>query len=453
MKILRAGLYERVSTDEQTKGFSIDTQIDALEEYCKKNNIRVAGHYCDAGVSGGKAASQRPQMARLLEDVQAGKIDIILFTKLDRWFRNVKEYYKVQEILDDHGVEWKAIWEQYDTTTANGEMAINLFLSINQAERQRTSERIKEVFRYKRKNKEALFSVKGTPFGYKAVRDSTGARRLVKNPELRDAVQAFWDHLVKYGAVTTAGKYVNREYGLRRTDKSWRDLVHKEIYTGTFHGVEGYCEPYVARKDWERLQERGTIKASSANRIYLFTGLIRCPQCGYLLKANYSKGWTEEEVFYYRCRRKMDYLCGQKKRVPEAKAEAWLLENIAGQLEGEIARVEAARTKPKSKPKTDVAKLREELRRLNVAYRAGNMTDDEYLADSKELNARIAKAAAKAPEDPGEKDIEGLKELLATDFLSIYKDLDREDKRRFWRAIIKEIQINEDAEIVGVTFL
>lgn len=453
--ILRAGLYERVSTDEQAKyGFSIDTQVDALVEYCEKNNIRIVEHYCDDGVSGRKAASRRPGMSRLLDDVQDGKIDIVLFTRLDRWFRNVKEYYKVQDILDTHKVEWKAIWEDYDTTTSNGRMAITIFLAIAQNEAEKGSDRVKAVFENKRKNKEAVFSNRGTPFGYKAVRDEQGKRRLIKHPELRDAVQAYWDHLTKYGAPTTAGKFVNREYGLRRTDKSWRDLIPKEIYTGTFRGVEDYCEAYVSHEAWEKLQSDGSrIKETQANRIYLFTGLIRCPKCNRLLKSTHSVGYSGKELYYYRCRLKREYLCTQKKQVPEKKAEEWLLANLADLLKEEIARVELARTKPKPKPKTDVAKLREELRRLNVAYRAGNMSDDEYLADSKDINARIVKASAAAAVDPGEKDLSGLKELLETDFCSIYQTLDREDKRRFWRAIIKEIHIDENADIKSVDFL
>lgn len=453
--IQRAALYERVSTDEQSKhGFSIDTQIEALTEYCEKNNIRIVDHYCDDGVSGGKAASRRPEMSRLLEDVQEGKVDIILFTRLDRWFRNVQEYYKVQEILDAHKVEWKAIWEDYDTTTSNGRMAITIFLAIAQNEREKASDRVKSVFENKRKNKEAICSIKGTPFGYKAVRDDQGKRRLIKHPELQDAVQAFWDHLTKYGAVTTAGKYVNREYGLRRTDKSWRDVVPKEIYTGTFRGVEDYCEPYVTREAWEKLQSDGSkIKETQKNRVYLFTGLMRCPLCKRSLKSTYSVGYTGKELYYYRCRLGKEHLCTQKKQVAEAKAEAWLLENLAPLVQEEIARVELERTKPKKKPKADVAKLREELRRLNVAYRAGNMSDDEYLAESKDINARIVKASAAAAADPGEKDLTGLRELLETDFLTLYSTLDRADRRRFWRGIIKEIRIDENADIVSVDFL
>ena len=93
MAILRVGCYERVSTDEQAlRGFSIEAQIDNLTEYCEENNLKLVGHYTDAGKSGTLPPLKRPELQRLLEDVQAGKIDIILFTKLDRWFRSVKEY-------------------------------------------------------------------------------------------------------------------------------------------------------------------------------------------------------------------------------------------------------------------------------------------------------------------------------------------------------------------------
>ena len=155
MTILRAGLYERVSTEEQAMhGFSIDAQIDNLTEYCGKHGYKVVDHYTDEGVSGGKPPLKRPALKRLIDDVKEGKIDIIIFTKLDRWLRSVQEYFKVQEILEKHRVEWKAIHEDYDTTTANGRMAITIFLAIAQNEREKTSERVKAVFDHKLKNRE-----------------------------------------------------------------------------------------------------------------------------------------------------------------------------------------------------------------------------------------------------------------------------------------------------------
>lgn len=457
MVILRAGLYERVSTDEQEKfGYSIVTQIDALEEYCKENKMKVVDHYTDAGVSGGKAASRRPEMSRLLEDIKQKKVDIVLFTRLDRWFRNIKEYFKVQEILDEHGVEWKAIWEDFDTTTANGKLAVTIFLGLAQAERERGADRVKVVFDKKRKNKEAWFGWASMPFGYTKEVDEDGIPRLVKDPELKDALEDFWDIAVKYQNVSKAAKEVNRAYGLNRTKKLWFDVVHKEIYTGVCKGVEDYCEPYVSKEDWQMLQNRGSIKKTQGNRVYLFTGLIKCPNCGSNMISSYArqtrKNGEVKEYKSYRCRHKEIRTCDNRHTISELKTEQWLLDNLEELLKDEIARVEIERAKPKKKPKTNVAALREELRRLEVVYRIGNKTDAEYIAEATEINKQIKKAEEEITDDPAERDISQLKEMLETDFRGIYETLSAEDKRRFWRGLVKEIHVKGN-KVQSVDFL
>ena len=446
MAILRAGCYERVSSDEQAKfGFSIQTQIDALNEHCKKNSIKIVDHYTDEGVSGGKAAFKRPEMSRLLDDVKAGKIDIIIFTRLDRWFRNVPEYFKVQELLDTHGVQWKAIWEDYDTTTSNGRMAITLFLAIAQNEREKGSERIKVVFDNKRKKGEAWFGSQNMPFGYTKEKDETGVSRLVKDPELKDAVQEFWDIMQKYDSVAKAGREVNLKYGLKRPADKWRAMLHNEFYVGRCRDNENFCEPYIPKEYWDKLQKRGGVKASPKGRIYLFTGLIRCPVCRKKMIATFNTrtlvDGSSREYFYYRCRHRFAGICENKKGVSEIVTERWLLKNLDQLVADEIARVEIEKAKPKKKPKTDVKKLKEQLRRLEVVYMAGNKSDEEYLLESNEIKAIIKKAEADQGDPVEEPDFNYLKELLETDFRSIYETLTSEERRRFWRSIIKEIHI------------
>lgn len=456
--ILRAGLYERVSTDEQAKfGFSIKTQIEALEEHCEKNGIKVVDHYTDDGVSGGKPALKRPAMSRLLADVKAGKIDIILFTRLDRWFRNVPEYYKVQEMLDKHGVQWKAIWEDYDTTTSNGRMAITIFLAIAQNEREKGSERIKVVFDNKVKNGETFFQWRCMPFGYTREIDEHGTARLVKDPELKDAVQTFWDMVLKYHNVSKAGKYVNLTYGLRRNMKNWYDLSRNEIHAGRYRGIENYCEPYVNYEDWKKLQGK-RIKKAQSERVYLFTGMLKCPDCGRILTSKFTRNKRANgdvvEYFSYNCKQYATHLgCTFNRYVGQPVIEKYLLANLDSLMADEVARVSLERAKPKKKPKVNVANLREQLRRLNVAYRAGNMSDDEYLAESKEINQMIVKAEKEVEADPGEKDLSALKVVMEMDFRSIYQDLNEEDKRRFWRSIINSINLDADGNIVSVDFL
>ena len=457
LKVLRAGLFERVSTEEQAKyGYSIETQVEALKEYANKNNMKIVDHYCDEGVSGGKPYTKRPEMKRLLDDVQAGKIDIILFTRLDRWFRNVKEYFKVQEILDDHKVEWKAIWEDYDTTTPNGRMAITIFLAIAQNEREKTAERIKDVFERKIKNKESFFGKCSTPFGYTERRDDQGLNRLVKDPELEDAIQEFWDMAVKYENVCKAAKHVNLTYGLTRTKKLWFDMARKEIYTGTYRGVEEYCPAYVSREDWLKLQNRNPIKQTKNNRIYLFTGLLKCPKCDGTLAGSYCsrKNKTTGEIKEYksyRCKHKDMNLCEFRNNISEMKTELWLVDNLEKLIKNEIESVEIERSKPKPKPKTNIAALNEQLRRLNITYMAGNKTDEEYLREQTELKDAIKKAEEELPYDPANRDLTALQNVLKSNFQSIYWDLHEEDRRRFWRTVVKQIHV-EGTKVVSVDF-
>lgn len=456
MRILRAGLFERVSTEEQSRfGFSIQSQIEDLEKYCKDNRIKIVDHYCDEGVSAGKPYTKRPEMKRLLDDVQAGKIDVILFTRLDRWFRNVQEYFKVQEILDKHKVEWKAIWEDYDTTTANGRMAITIFLAIAQAEREKTAERIKSVFESKRRRKESFFGESSTPAGYKEERDENGIMRLVKDPDVQQAFEAFWDIAVKYQNINKAAKYVTIEYGLTRSKHKWYELSKKEIYTGTYKGVEGYCPAYVSRADWEALHSRNIIKKTQNDRVYLFTGLIKCPQCGNNMSSKYCKqdrpDGSVREYYSYRCQGKEIGLCKNKKAVSQIKTELWLLEHLEELLRLEIKRVELEQSKPKPKSSTKIAALKERLRRLDVVYMAGNKTDEDYLKEQKEIKDELQKAMADEPENVANRDISILKETLSSDFKTVYSTLDDEGKRAFWRYIIKEIHV-EGNDVALVRF-
>ena len=456
MRILRAGLFERVSTEEQSRfGFSIRSQIDALEEYCKDNKFKIVDHYCDEGVSGGKPYTKRPEMKRLIDDVEAGKIDIILFTRLDRWFRNVQEYYKVQEILDKHRVEWKAIWEDYDTSTSNGRMAITIFLAIAQNEREKTAERIKSVFENKRQRKESFFGKNSTPAGYVEELDEDGIRRLVKDPELQQVFEEFWDIAVKYENLSKAAKHVSLKYGLNRSRSKWLELAKKEIYTGTYKGVENYCPAYVSKEDWLRLRNRKTIKQTQHDRVYLFTGLIKCPGCGNNMAAKYSKQTRKDgsvkEYYSYRCQGKDTFVCDNRKAIAETKAESWLLEHLEDLLNLEVEKIEEAKRKPQPKHKTNIANLKEQLRRLDVIYMAGNKTDEEYLKEQKELKDAIKKAESETPVSLADKDTEFLKEILNSDFKTIYKNLDAEDKRAFWRYVIKEIHVKGN-DVVSVVF-
>lgn len=439
MVVLRAGLYPRVSTEEQAKyGYSIKAQIDDLMEYCEKNSIKVVDVYNDEGVSGGRPALRRPAMKRLLDDVKAGKIDIILFTKLDRWFRNVKEYYKVQDILDEYEVSWRAIQEDFETQSSAGRFKVNIMLSVAQQERERGAERVTAVLENKRKNREACFGGQAVPFGYKKEKDEDGIMRLVKDPETQQACQEFWDILIATNNLNKAIRHMDLVHGIKKDWKSWSRMTKSDFYCGIHRGVPDYCDPYIPPEDFLKFQETRPIKATPTGRVYLFRGLIRCPVCGHKLCGDSNK--KSYGVYKsYRCTNR-SRTCSFTVSLSERKIEKHLLAHLEDYLRDEISVAEVEQAKPKPKPKTNVKALKEKHRRLTVAYMAGNIPDEQYLKEDADLKALIVKAEAEAPPEP--RDVAPLKELLRTDFRSIYESLNEEERQRFWQGLIKEIPVD-----------
>lgn len=130
-KRIRCAIYDRVSTDMQVKdGLSLDAQREALTAYAVSHGYEIVGVYSDEGLTARKKLQNRKNLIRLLNDVKADKIDLILVARLDRWFRNVKDYHNTQAILEAHGCNWKTIYEEYDTITSNGALCVNIMLSV-----------------------------------------------------------------------------------------------------------------------------------------------------------------------------------------------------------------------------------------------------------------------------------------------------------------------------------
>jgi DNA invertase Pin-like site-specific DNA recombinase len=445
--ILRVALLTRVSTDEQVlRGYSLQAQEDALVKYAKEHDMKIVGIYRDEGHSARKPVLKRPVMLQLLEDVKADKFDRILFIKLDRWFRNVSEYHSIQAILDKHNVTWQAILEDYSTASADGRLKVNIMLSVAENEADRTSERIKFVFDAKLAKKEAIFKL---PFGYK-VEMIDGVRRAVKDPETQHIVEDFIKRALATN-ISNAGLEMNQKYGLEFGYRFWSDIAKKDLYRGEYRGIKEFAPAYITTEEFRKLHRAQTnVNKAQENRVYLFSGLVKCPTCGRLLKAKSYGSKPNKEYFYYRCIRRNVGNCDYG-MIPEPKIEKFVLENLRTELEAFVLSNEAdQRTKGKANPqKSDLEKLQEKLRRLNVAYFEGNMTDEEYAKVAKTIKDKIAEAHAEAVKVETPADTEAIKALLATDYESLYETLTREEQRAIWRSVIDEIVL-EGAEPVGI---
>lgn len=426
---MKVFIYERVSSEEQAKhGYSLDAQHEALTDFCQKHDHVILGTYRDEGISARKPYTKRPAMLQLLNDVETIKPDMILFTKLDRWFRNIKEYYKVQDILDRNKVDWKAINEEYDTSTASGRLYVNIKLSIAQDEADRTGERIKDI--------QGQLVAQGKclggrpPYGYK-IEDN----KLVFNDNIHIVREAI-DYYLMHHSLNSTAKYINNKYGLNFSYNRLKHAFSQTTLKGEYRNNPNFCEPLITDEEWDTLQERMAHNIKHAtNRVYLFTGLIKCPCCGRNM-SGLCTGTKITKTQYYRCRFHFTGLCDQNGYLREDKVESWLLENIEEDFKVNVT------MKPKEQ-KEDPKKYKDRLKRLNDMYLFGNISQEEYKAKSAELQKKIAELS-KTPT------------LKTQNFTSNWKDLylklDQEHRRSFWQNLVKEVLVNEQLQVVGVVY-
>jgi site-specific DNA recombinase len=142
---MRCGIYVRVSTDDQRdNGYSIDSQLRMIKEYCEKNEYDIVDVYNDAGHSGKDL--MRPEMQRLLKDIKSKKIDKLVAIKVDRLTRNNYDGFWLLNYCEEHDVKIELILEPYDVSTANGEMIFGMNLVFGQRERKEKRDDLRAFF-------------------------------------------------------------------------------------------------------------------------------------------------------------------------------------------------------------------------------------------------------------------------------------------------------------------
>jgi DNA invertase Pin-like site-specific DNA recombinase len=148
IKPVRCAIYTRVSTDQglDQEFNSLDAQYDAASAYIKSQAhagwTLIRSRYDDGGYSGG--STDRPDLQRLLDDIRARKVDVIVVYKVDRLTRSLADFAKLVELFDAQGVSFVSVTQQFNTTTSMGRLTLNVLLSFAQFEREVTSERIRD---------------------------------------------------------------------------------------------------------------------------------------------------------------------------------------------------------------------------------------------------------------------------------------------------------------------
>ena len=145
---LRCAIYTRKSTEQglEQEFNSLHNQREAGEAYIKSQAHEgwqlLPAAYDDGGASGGSL--DRPSLQRLLAEVRAGRVDVIVVYKVDRLTRSLADFAKLVELFDQHGVSFVSVTQAFNTTTSMGRLTLNVLLSFAQFEREVTGERIRD---------------------------------------------------------------------------------------------------------------------------------------------------------------------------------------------------------------------------------------------------------------------------------------------------------------------
>ena len=199
MNRVACAIYTRKSSEEglEKEFNSLDAQREACEAFIKSQKhagwVAVRDLYDDGGLSGG--TMERPSLRRLLADIKAGKVQVVVVYKVDRLTRSLADFAKIVDVFDAHRASFVSVTQQFNTTTSMGRLTLNMLLSFAQFEREIAGERIRD--------KIAASKAKGMwmggtiPLGYD-VKD----RKLVINTAEADTVRMIFERYTELGSVT-----------------------------------------------------------------------------------------------------------------------------------------------------------------------------------------------------------------------------------------------------------
>jgi site-specific DNA recombinase len=269
LRKVRCAIYCRKSSEEgldQTFN-SLHAQRESCLNYVQSQAhegwLALDDHFDDAGYSGGSTI--RPGLQRLLRDIEAHRIDVVVTYKLDRLSRSLTDFVKLIELFDKHDVIFVSITQQFCTTTSMGRLTLNILLSFAQFERELASERIRDKFLASRKR--GLWMGGHAPIGYHA-RD----RKLVVNETEAALVRHLFQRFMQVGSATKLVLELNAAGHRTKRGKPFdKGIVYKLLNNRTYVGevehkgvsYRGEHQAIIEHDTWDKVH---AILAENARR-------------------------------------------------------------------------------------------------------------------------------------------------------------------------------------------
>lgn len=445
--VKNVAIYCRVSTDEQKKfGISVSDQKNSLTNYCKKNNYNIYDYYIDEGISA-SSISKRKEFVRLLKDLD--NIDLIVFTKLDRFSRNVRDANNLLVELDKHNTSFKAIDEDdIDTSTADGRFIFNLKVNLAEHERNKDSERINRINKYKYMIAKTVCSGQKI-YGYDIV-----DKKLVINKEEQQQIIDLYSYYIKTNNLLQTVKWFrenikNRSIGQVKnylTDKKYIGIYeHKKLGL-----IEDFCPSIIDKELFYKVQKlldkniKNYYSSTTPNRVYIFSGLVRCRDCGFKM-AGGTRGKRAGYIKIYRCKQHyVEDRCDNKTALTEKFIEDYLRRNILSLATNYF--IESTKEK-KIHIKNNINSIKSKLDKLVDLYLNNLIDKDKYNLEYEKLQKELSIEKEKVEAKGKKTSINNIKKFIDSDFIKVYDTLTDLEKQRFWRNIIESIEIDKDKNI------
>ena len=440
-------IYCRVSTEEQKKyGVSISDQKDSLTKYCKENKYKIYGYYMDEGVSAG-SIKKRKEFLRLLDDLD--NIDLIIFTKLDRFSRNVRDANNILVILDEHNTSFKAIDEDdIDVSTADGRFIFNLKVNLAEREINKDSERILRANRYKYNVAKTVCTGR-LPYGYIVSED----KKMIIDTNKAEHIKNLYQYYIKTNNLNEATRWFSNNYE-KKSSYTIKKYLSNSCYIGKYKKLSGeiiedFCEEILDEEIYYKVQNilEKNVKNYKPDPTrkrhnpspYIFSGLLKCPECGCNLSGKVNTGLSH----YYNCKKHERGDCNNNKCVSENDIENYLLKNIREVLDNKISEIKEINNSKKEKT-VDINSIKNKMNKLTNLYINDLVDIDYYKSEYADLKSKLEKAKeTEKPKKANKKDIDKIKKFLNNDFLSLYKTLDNLEKRRIWANIVDYVIVRD----------
>ena len=308
-KVVRCAIYTRVSTDGQAdvEFNSCDSQEVRIRSYISsQEGMEIFKVYSDQGYSG--ANLDRPFLIEMINDIKAGNIDAVIAYKIDRLTRSPRDFYQLIEVLDAYNVSFISVTEHFDTSTPSGRLLRNIMLTFGQFERELISERIRD--KMAERAKKGYWNCGYAPFGF--MKEN---KKLVINPEEAKVVKNMFE--IYNASGSTAEIYHKlkeqgvcdrrgRPFSIETIAKMLKGIVYIGKVSHKDKIYQGLHEPIISEELFYLAQNlhKEKVKKSKVVNDSLFSGLVRCRECGSTMTFSYTNkktGGRQLHYFYYRC--------------------------------------------------------------------------------------------------------------------------------------------------------